>query len=320
MSKIDQSKKLEDGKEGNSAKKPSSHGAKLHPVVIGAYGIAIAFLAIFLWMTVISKLTMKKIHESPNGNAAVASSKSPTAQPENSKPADTPSTPGGTFQSKDKGGNRVPPPDMVWIPGGVFGMGSPDGEGAADEHPQHGVKVNGFYMDKVEVTQADYKHVMGQNPAHFSDCPNCPVENVAWVGANEYCKKVGKRLPTEAEWEYAARAGTQTKYFWGNEIDSSYGWYDKNSDQKTHPVAQKRSNPFGLADMNGNVWELCADWYESTYYQKSIMDNPKGPDTGQYRVMRGGSWGYGSYSMRSACRNWGNPDARSYHVGFRCVR
>ena len=317
LSKIDQSKKLEDGKGCGSAKKPSSHAAKLTPGVIAAYGIGIAFLAIFLWLTIISKLTVEKSDKSPDANVAVATSNSLTAQPGNSKPADTPFARGGTLQSKDEG---VPPPGMVWIPGGAFGMGSPDGEGAADEHPQHEVKVNGFYMDKFEVTRAEYERVMGQNPTHFKDCPNCPAENVAWISANEYCKKVGKRLPTEAEWEYAARAGTRTKYYWGNEMDSSYAWYDKNSNQRTHPVAQKRPNRFGLADMSGNVWEWCADWYESTYYQKNVLDNPKGPDTGQYRVMRGGSWGYGSYSLRCACRNWGYPASRSYFVGFRCVR
>jgi formylglycine-generating enzyme len=320
LSKIDQSKRLEDGKGGGSAKKPNSHVAKLTPVVIAAYGIGIALLAIFLWMTIVSKSTVKKVDKLPNINVAVASPNSPTAQPENNKPADTPFARGGTFQSKDEGVNRVPPPGMVWIPGGAFGMGSPDREGAADEHPQHGVKVNGFYMDKIEVTQAEYEHVMGQNPTHFKDCPNCPAENVAWISANDYCKKLGKRLPTEAEWEYAARAGTQTKYYWGDEMDSSYAWYDKNSNQRTQPVAQKRPNPFGLADMSGNVWEWCADWYEPTYYQKNIIDNPQGPDTGQYRVMRGGSWGYGSYSLRCACRNWGSPDVRSYFTGFRCVR
>jgi sulfatase modifying factor 1 len=303
--------------------KPSSHVVKRNPMVIGAYGIGIAFLAIILWVTIIPKLTVKKIDNLPNVNVTVASSNPSTTQTGNNKPSETSFAHAGAFQSKDEGVNPVPPPPplgMVWIPGGTFGMGSPDGEGASDEHPQHAVIVKGFYMDKIEVTQAEYEHVMGQNPTYFKGCPNCPVENVSWIGANEYCKKVGKRLPTEAEWEYAARAGTQTKYYWGNEMDSSYAWYVKNSNQRTHPVAQRKPNPFGLADMSGNVWEWCADWYESTYYQKSITDNPKGPDTGQYRVMRGGSWGYGSYSVRCACRNWGYPEACTYFAGFRCVR
>jgi sulfatase modifying factor 1 len=319
LSKIDQSKKLEGGKGDGSAKEPSSPGEKPFPVVIAAYGIGIAFLAILFWMTIISKFTLKKSDRIPNVKAAVASSSSPTEQPRNNKPGYTSSARGGALLSKDEDVNQVPP-GMVWISGGSFGMGSPDGEGAADEHPHHAVKVNGFYMDKTEVTQAEYEHVMGQNPTYFKDCPNCPAENVAWIGANEYCKKVGKRLPTEAEWEYAARAGTQTKYYWGNEMDSSFAWYDKNSNQRTHPIAQKRPNPFGLADMSGNVWEWCADWYESTYYQEKISDNPKGPDTGQYRVMRGGSWAFGGYSLRCACRNWGSPVASSSYVGFRCVR
>jgi formylglycine-generating enzyme len=319
LSKINQSKKLEDGKGDDSAKKPSSRGTKPYPAVIAVYGIGIAFLAIVLWMTIISKVTVKKRDIISNVKVTAASSTFPMAQPGNNKPVDTPFAPGAALQSKNEGGNRVPP-GMVWIPGGLFGMGSPDGEGAADEHPQHGVKVNGFYMDIMEVTQVEYERLMGQNPAYFKDCPNCPAENVAWIGANEYCKKVGKRLPTEAEWEYAARAGMQTKYYWGNEMDSSYAWYDKNSNHRTHPVAQKRQNPFGLADMNGNVWEWCSDWYESTYYQKDIKDNPKGPDTGESHVMRGGSWGYGNYSLRSACRNWGYPVVGSSYVGFRCAR
>jgi formylglycine-generating enzyme required for sulfatase activity len=270
-------------------------------------------------MAILSKGPAKKGATLPGAGDTSLSPNSATAQPGNNKPADSSLAPGGTLQSKDDGGNRVPP-GMVWIPGGSFGMGSPDGEGGADEHPQHGVRVGGFYIDKMEVTQTEYERVMGHNPANFKGCPNCPVESVPWIGANEYCKKVGKRLPTEAEWEYAARAGTQTKYFWGNEVDSNFAWYDKNSNRKPHPVAEKRPNPFGLADMSGNVWEWCADWYETTYYRKSIEENPKGPDTGEYRVMRGGSWGYGGYSLRSACRNWGYPGAGSNYVGFRCAR
>jgi formylglycine-generating enzyme len=319
LAKIDQSKKAEDGRGGGSASKPGAQGARPRPARIVFYGIGMAFFAIILWMTVLSKVTTKKSHESLHDKGAVASSNSP-AQPGNGKQAEAPGARLATSQSKDEGGNRVPTPDMVWIPDGAFGMGSPDGEGASDEHPQHEVKVKGFYMDKTEVTQADYERVMGHNPAYFKGCPNCPAENIAWISANEYCKKVGKRLPTEAEWEYAARGQTQTKYYWGKEVDSSYAWYDKNSNQRTQPVAQKRPNPFGLADMSGNVWEWCADWYGETYYQKTLHDNPQGPDTGQFRAMRGGAWGYGSYSLRSACRNWGNPDALSYFVGFRCVR
>jgi formylglycine-generating enzyme len=319
LAKIDQSKKTEDGGGGGSASKPGAHGARPRPVIIASYGIGMVFLAIIIWMTVIPKVTAKKNQEPLHGNEAVAPSNSPL-QPGNGKPADMPGGREAVSQPKEEAGNRVPPPDMVWIAGGAFGMGSPDGEGASDEHPQHEVNVKGFFMDKTEVTQADFERVMGHNPAYTKGCPNCPVENVAWISANEYCKKVGKRLPTEAEWEYAARGQTQTKYYWGNEVDSSYAWYDKNSNQRTQPVAQKKPNPFGLADMSGNVWEWCADWYDGTYYQNTLHDNPQGPDTGQYRTMRGGAWGYGSYSLRSACRNWGNPDALSYFVGFRCVK
>jgi formylglycine-generating enzyme len=224
----------------------------------------------------------------------------------------------------------LPIPGMVWIPGGKFMMGSPEGEGDSDEHPQHEVTVKGFYMDRTEVTQAEYKRVMDTNPSYFNSCPDCPVEKVSWNDANAYCKKVGKRLPSEAEWEWAARKGSTTKYCWGNEINGEFAWYSGNSEMKTHPVAQKKPNAFGLYDMSGNVWEWCSDWYGSTYYQQNIADNPRGPESGVCRVLRGGSWsnswdslrcrGRDGGSLRCAGRDGGSPSFRYYFVGFRCVR
>lgn len=158
---------------------------------------------------------------------------------------------------RDKNGVKITiPPDMVYVAGGTFQMGSNSDDD--DEKPVHTVTVSSFYMDKTEVTQAEYRKVMGINPSSLSGCDDCPVEQVNWYDANEYAKKVGKRLPTEAEWEYAARGGNKSKgytYSGSNSI-SSVGWYGDNSGYKTHPVAQKQPNELGLYDMSGNVYEL----------------------------------------------------------------
>ena len=215
----------------------------------------------------------------------------------------------GSGQSKD---------GMVWIEGGTFMMGSNDG--GSDEKPVHQVTVNGFYMDKTEVTQAEYERVMGNNPSSFKNCPDCPVESVSWDDAKAYCEKVGKRLPTEAEWEYAARAGSTTKYYWGNGAPDAYAWYDGNSGQKTHPVGQKQPNAWGLYDMSGNVWEWCSDWYNEDYYANSPAQDSKGPSSGTGRVLRGGSWFNLPESLRSANRVRNGPDDRFINNGFRCVR
>ena len=207
--------------------------------------------------------------------------------------------------------------NMVRIPAGTFVMGSNDGE--SDEKPARQVTVSGFYMDKTEVTQEQYERVMGNNPGTFKGCPTCPVEMVSWNDAKAYCEKVGKRLPTEAECEYAARAGTSTKYYWGNDMDGDYAWYYNNANSKTHPVGQKKPNAFGLYDMCGNVWEWCSDWYDKNYYRSSPADNPQGAATGSCRVLRGGSWRNGDYSLRSAGRGWNYPDNRLGYVGFRCA-
>jgi formylglycine-generating enzyme required for sulfatase activity len=210
---------------------------------------------------------------------------------------------------------------MAKIPAGSFMMGSPSEVGEKDEHPQHNVSINSFRMDKTEVTQAEYTKVMGSNPSSFENCPNCPVENVNWSEAKSYCEKVGKRLPTEAEWEYACRAGSSTSYYWGNDMNDAYSWYDGNSSNKTHPVGEKKANAWGLYDMSGNVWEWCSDWYDEKYYSKSPeQKNPTGANSGQFRVLRGGSWvNDGSY-LRSGNRSGLNPDGRYDDLGFRCAR
>jgi len=211
-----------------------------------------------------------------------------------------------------------PPPGMVYIEGGSFQMGSKQDD---DEKPVHTVTVSGFFMDKTEVTQAQYRKVMGKNPSRFSGCDDCPVESVIWHDANEYAKRVGKRLPTEAEWEYAARGGNKTngyKYAGGNSI-GNVAWYNGNSGNKTHPVAQKQPNELGLYDMSGNVWEWCSDWYGSGYYKSSPKHNPQGPNAGPTRVLRGGSWDNVGSNCRVAYRSRDYPDDRGNYLGVRLV-
>jgi sulfatase modifying factor 1 len=211
-----------------------------------------------------------------------------------------------------------PPPGMVFVAGGTFQMGS---NSESDEKPIHTVTVSSFYMDKTEVTQAEYRKVMGKNPSNFSGCDDCPVEKVSWDDANAYAQKVGKRLPTEAEWEYAARGGNKSKvytYSGGNNLDA-VGWYNDNSRSGTHPVAQKQPNELGLYDMSGNVWEWCSDWYDKGYYSRSPQNDPQGPNSGKYRVRRGGSWGRSDYFCRVADRSGYYPARWSGYRGFRLV-
>jgi len=213
-----------------------------------------------------------------------------------------------------------PPPDMVYVQGGSFQMGSTSGD--SDEKPIHTVTVKGFFMDKTEVTQAEYHRVMGNNPSSFSGCDECPVEQVSWHAATLYARKVGKRLPSEAEWEYAALGGNKSKgykYSGSNNLDG-VGWYENNSN-KPHPVGQKQSNELGLYDMSGNVWEWCADWYAEDYYSQSPGVNPPGPARGGLRVLRGGSWVIDGSRSRVADRNrWGTPQSDYPTVWFRCVQ
>ncbi len=163
----------------------------------------------------------------------------------------------------------------------------------------------GFYMDKTEVTQEAYQRVIGNNPSKFTDCPTCPVERVTWDEATAYCKKVGKRLPTEQEWEYAAGSGKGQTYA-GTSDESSvgdYAWYEENSSYKTNPVGGKKPNGLGLYDMSGNVWEWTDSWYN---------------DSKKERVLRGGSWFSDAVTLRTALRNYSTPDSRDSRVGFRC--
>jgi formylglycine-generating enzyme required for sulfatase activity len=184
-----------------------------------------------------------------------------------------------------------------------------------------------FYLGVYQVTQEQYQKVMGTNPSHFKGARN-PVENVSWKDAVELCRKLSElpeekkagrvyRLPTEAEWEYACRAGTTTTYCFGDDQSQlgEYAWFEKNSNSKTHPVGEKKPNAWGLYDMHGNVWEWCADWYGD--YPKGAVTDPVGPATGSIRVGRGGSWLNVAALCESALRLRFTPVIRNFSNGFR---
>ncbi len=220
---------------------------------------------------------------------------------------------------------QVREPEMVLVEGGSFLMGSVNGGG--DEKPVHRVHVGDFYIGRYEVTQAEWYSLMADDTSHryFGGCDSCPVERVSWGHAMEYINRLnaltGKhyRLPTEAEWEYAARGGKFSKgykYSGSNKADS-VAWTDGNSGNRIHPVGRKKPNELGLYDMSGNVFEWCSDWFAYHYYRESPGENPRGPESGTKRVMRGGSWFFDRNGIRCADRDHGNPDFRYGYVGFR---
>ena len=232
--------------------------------------------------------------------------------------------------------------DLVRIGGGTFIMGSPADERGrtGSEVPQHQVTVSSFYISKYEVTQAEYQEIMGINPSHNKGA-NLPVEQVSWLDAVEYCNKRsvkegltpaytingnnvsweraanGYRLPTEAEGEYACRAGTQTPFYSGTSVEEA-GWYTGNSGGKTHPVGEKQPNSWGLYDMHGNVLEWCWDWLGD--YSAQAQTDPLGAPQGTSRVYRGGCWIFQEFQTRSAYRFGNHQNLRSFMVGFRVAR
>lgn len=244
----------------------------------------------------------------------------------------------GTAENKQRFTNSLGM-EFVYIPGGSFVMGSPEDEWRRNENEyQHKVTLTqGFSMQTTEVTQGQWKKVMGDNPSHFLNCgDSCPVENVNWYQVQDFIKKLNEmentksyRLPTEAEWEYACRAGGKSAFGsaeieseckecgYSNQLDQ-VGWYFRNSDQGTHPVGQKKPNAWGLYDMHGNVWEWCQDWH-GKYPFHSVTD-PTGPETGLSKIRRGGSWSHYPMFCRSAYRSWVDPDNRFPEVGFRLVK
>jgi formylglycine-generating enzyme required for sulfatase activity len=214
---------------------------------------------------------------------------------------------------------------MVFVQGGSFMMGS--NEGSDVEKPVHKVTLSDFYIGKFQVTQAQWKAIMGDNPSAFIGDDHL-VEKVSWNDVQEFIKKLNEktgqkyRLPTEAEWEYAALGGQKSRGFKyaGSDNLNEVAWYDENSGSKTHPVGQKKPNELGLYDMSGNVYEWCADWYGSDYYKNSPKNNPTGPVNGSSRVMRGGSWYSRADRCRVSSRGSCTPDFRCYFIGFRLLR
>jgi formylglycine-generating enzyme required for sulfatase activity len=236
-------------------------------------------------------------------------------KPEKEVPSPQPSSsPGETAKINSKDGLKY-----VWIPPGTFQMGcsAGDSECDQDEKPAHSITIKkGFWLGQTPVTQAAYQRVIGSNPSHFHG-EQLPVETVSWNQAKSYCEAVEGRLPTEAEWEYAARASSDASRY--GDLNA-VAWYLDNSEGKTHNVGLKQANRRELYDMLGNVWEWVGDWYDEKYYAKSPSADPTGPASGKGRVVRGGSWSVGSRYLRSSYRLRFTPVIRYVVIGFRCAR
>jgi len=210
--------------------------------------------------------------------------------------------------------------ELVRIKGGCFQQGS-DRSGFM-EKPRHEVCLSDFYIGKYEVTQRDWRDVMGSNPSRFKGCgDDCPVDSVSWSNAREFIRTLNAitgrefRLPTEAEWEYACRGGNKDNNYCGSNDADSVAWLNGNSSFKPHPVGLKQPNSLGIHDMSGNVWEWVYDW-SGTYTSSPRLD-PKGPSTGSTRVRRGGSWQYKAEKATAVWRSSGYPDDRAMDIGFR---
>lgn len=226
---------------------------------------------------------------------------------------------GKTFVETAKGINLK----MIYVEGGTFAMGSNSGE--SDEKPVHNVTLDSYYIGETEITQAQWRAVMGSNPSRYTG-DNRPVEWVSWNDAQEFCEKLseltGKRyvLPTEAQWEYAARGGNQSNdyiYSGSNNIDE-VAKYGSNGGGHSN-VKRKKPNELGIYDMSGNVYEWCSDWYSSSSYSSSSQTNPQGPSSGSARVLRGGSWYDNASYCRVAFRNYNSPSYTINFYGFRVV-
>ncbi len=263
------------------------------------------------------------------------------------------------FSAKDVWVDPTTKMEFIWVEGGCFMMGDDYGDGWRREKPLHNVCLDGYYIGKYEVTQAQYEEVTGENPSTnasmFTNTDDYPVTQVSWLDIQEFIKKLNEkssieyRLPTEAEWEFAARErGKKMRYSGGDEL-GSLGWYRLNSDDSydpkkwnekdeegnivdyfsteeyrekarnslTHKVGTKNPNKLGIYDMSGNVWEWCNDWYEAEYYSNSPKENPKGPEDGDSRVLRGGSWYSVSWDSRCSVRFRYEPFFKNSSVGFR---
>ena len=213
---------------------------------------------------------------------------------------------------------------MVTVEGGTFQMGSDDSDAYDDEKPVHQVKVSSFSIGQTEVTQELWEAVMGSNPSKWKGL-KLPVEKVSWNDCQTFITKLNQltgktfRLPTEAEWEFAARGGNSSKgyKYSGSDNIEDVAWYTSNSGSKTHEVATKQPNELGLYDMSGNVREWCQDWYGSTYYSSSVVSNPTGPASGSNRVYRGGGWHDNARGCRVSNRGSNAPSGSGDCLGFR---
>jgi formylglycine-generating enzyme required for sulfatase activity len=264
---------------------------------------------------------------------ASALEKEKKAPPRQEKVAHTPTPVIATPRQEEKAPPRMPvesftddlngvPLEMIFVPGGTFKMGSPEGIGKYYERPQHDVTLPAFYIGKYQITQAQWEAVTGKNPSYFKGDPTLPVECVSWNDAKQFCEKLSKmtgkayRLPSEAEWEYACRAGTTGDF--AGDIDAM-AWRRDNSGNKTHPVGQKQPNAFGIYDMHGNIVEWCEDVGHSTYKDAPTDGSAwLSGDTG-FRTQRNASFWDISKSCRSANRGWDRSDNRNCFIGFRVV-
>ena len=234
--------------------------------------------------------------------------------------------------------------EMVYVEGGSFKMGSRKGKG--NEQPEHQVYVDDFHMSKYEITNAQYADFLNdigwESTRGYLDIrsgdsqirerdryfyvkdgyENYPVTTVSWAGAQAYCKWIGGRLPTEAEWEYAARGGrySENYRYSGGDNYKEVGWSERNARSRLQPIGQKQPNELGIFDMSGNLWEWVYDVYDKDYYRKSPSDNPTGPSNDGHRVLRGGSYGVDSWYMRPSYRSRLNPEAKTKELGCRCAR
>ncbi len=276
-----------------------------------------------------------------NGCGPKATDETSPAAPVGSEVAAAGGTP---TDSKTKAPSIATASEMILVPAGTFIMGDAD---EVDAEP-HEVTIRSFFIDQNLVTQDQYQKIMGENPSRWKAGEN-PVEQVRWSDAVRYCNKRseleglkpcydlttwkcdftanGYRLPTEAEWEYACRAGTTTAYYFGENPTKigDYAWFDRNSGGHPRPVGQKKPNAWGLHDMAGNLWEWCNDFYEVDYYTKSPKQDPKGPDDGKTKVVRGGAWRFGADNCRAGYRYNESPGYADvcfgYDIyGFRCAR
>lgn len=215
--------------------------------------------------------------------------------------------------------------EFVLIQGGCYQMGNLGERGDANEKPVHQVCLDDFYLAKTEVTQAQWKKIMGKNPSYFQSKDDHPVESVSWNDAVSFLKKMslqsGKsfRLPTEAEWEYACRSGGKEEIYCGGNSLKDLAWFDRTGGGSTQAVATQQPNGLGLYDMSGNVWEFCSDIYAQDYYSNSPELNPQGAAEGPHVIKRGGSWSINPRYLRSSVRGRASRDDAHYSTGFRAA-